>query len=135
MPRGGYRPNSGRKPGGKNKKAEELLSLIQSHPLTTNFDPLVSLAVFANGQIIETHEAFRQIADLLLQKPPKTKQALAIAQRMHSYPVIGRDCMITAAKECAQYVYPKMRSIEIADPDGDNPFAQLAELMAQAAKS
>lgn len=138
MPSGGKRKGAGRPKGSPNKKAVDLEALIQSHPLTKGFDPIVALSIFANGQIQVTHDAFREVRDLLsnIKRPSKDiKKAIKQCDAMLLVPILGRDCMISAAKEVAQYVYPKLRSIEISDPNGDNPFDVFATALAQAARS
>ena len=138
MPRGGARPNSGRPKGIPNRDRVEMIDLLQSHPLTKNFNPLISLAVIANGQIPETYDAFVLIIDLL-SKSKVTKveinKAKAIATSMTEFPVIGRDNIVTATKELVQYMYPKLKAIELSDPEGKNPFAALATEIAALTKA
>lgn len=128
---------SNRSGGSKHVNRRDLLDLVQSHKLTKGFDPLLSLAIFANGQVPITFECFRQIVDLLSSKKPTPKnirKALSIAESMTDYPVMSKDNMVTAAKEVAQYIYPKQRSIEIKDPNGNNPFSDLANAIMKSTK-
>ncbi len=113
---GGVRSNSGRKKGSPNKNKQDILELIQGHPLTKDFDPLVSLAVMANGQIPESYKAFQEILEIVNRHKKVSKNLKQIAEiclGMIERPVLGSDNMITATKEISQYVYPKLRSTEV----------------------
>lgn len=137
---GGFRKNSGRKPGDGGKAAEsktqKMLQHIQSHPLTAGFDPLQTLSVFATGQIPDTHAAFVEIATLLSGHTTKKQidEAKKIAITMSQRPILTKEQIVLAAKEVTQYVYPKLRAVELADPNGNNPFTELAAALAAKVK-
>lgn len=129
---GGKREGSGRKKGSTESRTEMMLELMRSHPLTKDYDPISTLAVCANGQLPQTFEAFQEVLAELrkIKKPTQpVNKAIAICISMLERPVFSNADIIAASKELSQYAYPKLRAMEISDPEGKNPFAGLASAL------
>lgn len=130
MPRGGPREGAGRKENTRNKRKEEMLELIQSHKLTQDYDPLIALSVIANGMAPREFDNYLEILEALAEvKRPsqRIKQLIKKLSEEMTRPVAGIDTLLQANKEVAQYVYSKLRSVELTDPNGENPFQTFLE--------
>lgn len=130
MPKGGFREGGGRPKGSVNKVRRDALDIIQKHKITKHYDPLLAMAILACGHNELMHKLLSDALEILKNKKDKDSKALIkIFKNFLRLPIVGDDVIFNAHKELAQYVYPKQRSIEIKDPNGDNPLAVLAEAL------
>ena len=134
MPRGGARPGAGRKSKPSpttTVKTNEMLELIRTHPLTREYDPLISLAVVGGaGQTALTFDSFVRIRDLAATSKSKfAKEIVAECNNMLRFPVFDKKFIVAANREVAQYIYPKLRSMELKDPKGDGVFSSLIDTL------
>lgn len=127
MSSGGFRPNSGRKQGIPNKRRDDILILIQSDPLTADYDPLLSLAICAQGVSHKEVTVYRLITEQLdktiVPEAERLDRIRDIIEERLLRPIADFKTLVKAHSELIQYLYPKLRSVELSDPNGGNPFA------------
>jgi hypothetical protein len=96
-------PTPGRQKGSLNKKTEHIFALCEKH----NFDPIETLIFFATGDW--------QALGLDSQYTEKQGFQGAIVRELTISTLIMKD----AAKDLIQFMYPKRKSVEHIDANGN----------------
>jgi len=137
----------GRKPGTPNQKTVVVMETLQR----LGCDPIEGMALIAMGRVpcrvcdqkkyISQERLFAfQAAGVIGDLPEPEQGAKRSSGRIMCPVCYGTSFEITPTKlrgdmfkELAQYVAPKRKAIEIADPDGNNPFDGFVEMLKRAA--
>jgi hypothetical protein len=120
FPKGKANPGAGRPKGAKNKNESPLA--IKAREL--GVDPFEILLLFAKGD----YEGLGYKSESRVVGYTKAGEEIL---EEYCTPTLRQK----SARDAAEYLYPKLKSVELTDPEGKNPFKTFAEFMSGALQS